>query len=459
MADPRIVIVGAGPAGMRAALTLVARGVRPVVVDEAPISGGQIYRRQPGNFTRNYSTLYGSEAGKAESLHRAFDAVIADMDYQPETLVWSVEPGRLRTVSHGDQRNIMFDRLIIASGATDRVLPMPGWTLPGVYSLGAAQIALKAQACTIGRNVVFIGTGPLLYLTAYQYLKAGVAPCVVLDVSTRRDTLKGLPGMLRRPSALLNGIGYLRALRKAGVSLKTGIVPLRAVAGTDGSVSAIIFEDGQRQRFEIPCDAIGLGYHLRAETQLADLAKCSFAFDPATRQWLPEIDAMGRSSAEGIYLAGDGVRILGADGAEISGELAAHALLEDCGYSAKKKRAGTLLRSRERHAKFAEGLALAFPWPHQLFADLPDDTIICRCEAVQLGALKDAVNIHGAHEVNRVKAFARIGMGRCQGRFCALVSQELTALARTVSVRDVSRVRGQAPIKPLPVSHCGPNDK
>lgn len=458
MAEPQVVVVGAGPAGMRAALTLVARGLRPVVIDEAPVSGGQIYRRQPGNFTRDYATLYGTEADKAGSLHRAFDAAVADMDYRPDTLVWSVEPGQLRTLSQGNQHSVTFDRLIIASGATDRIVPMPGWTLPGVYSLGAAQIALKAQACTIGRDVVFLGTGPLLYLVAYQYLKAGVTPRAVLDVSTRRDTLRGLPGMLQRPSTLLNGIGYLSALRGAGVALRTGIVPLCAISGADGSVSAIRFADGRRRRFEIPCDAIGFGYHLRAETQLADLAKCAFAFDPATRQWLPDIDEMGRSSAKGIYLAGDGVRILGADGAEVSGELAAHALLEDSGFSINEKKRSALLRNRARHARFAQGLALAFPWPRHLFADLPDETIICRCEDVQLGTLKEAIDIGGADEVNRVKAFARIGMGRCQGRFCALASQELTALARNVSVEDVGRVRGQAPIKPLPVSPLARND-
>ena len=136
------VIVGAGPAGIRAAQTLAAYGVRPVVIDEAARGGGQIYRRPPAHFARSAQTLYGAEASRATTLHSTFDSLQAHIDYQPDSLVWNAQGGLL-DVLHGPTlttRAVPYGQLIVASGATDRVLPLPGWTLPGVYTLGGAQV-------------------------------------------------------------------------------------------------------------------------------------------------------------------------------------------------------------------------------------------------------------------------------------------------------------------------------
>jgi NADPH-dependent 2,4-dienoyl-CoA reductase/sulfur reductase-like enzyme len=149
----RIVIVGAGPAGMRAAEVLAVSGARPVVLDEAPASGGQIYRRQPDGFTRGYDTLYGFEADKARRLHRAFDALGERIEHRPGSLVWGIEGRHLLVLRDGLGESVPFDRLLLATGAMDRVIPLPGWTLPGVYTLGGAQVALKHQGCAIGRRV------------------------------------------------------------------------------------------------------------------------------------------------------------------------------------------------------------------------------------------------------------------------------------------------------------------
>ena len=152
-----VVIVGAGPAGIRAAHTLLAHGVKACLLDESPRGGGQVYRRQPANFRRTAKQIYGFEASKAESVHRAIDDLSTQIDYRPETLVWNAEDGRLDTLSDGHARAVNYSQIIVATGATDRILPVPGWTLPGVYSLGAAQIALKYQGCAIGERVAFCG--------------------------------------------------------------------------------------------------------------------------------------------------------------------------------------------------------------------------------------------------------------------------------------------------------------
>lgn len=453
----RVVVVGAGPAGGRAAAALVAAGLRPVVIDEASRSGGQIYRRQPAGFLRSAATLYGAEADKAVAVHSAFDALVGKIDYRPDTLAWNVYDGVLHTMRGQHAESVQFDSLIIAVGATDRLLPLDGWTLPGVYSLGASQIALKAQACSIGSRVVFVGTGPLLYLVAHQYVKAGAPVVAVLDTSPLSTRIKALPELASRPGTLLKGMRYVMALRRAGVRLESGVIPLRVEGKHTVTGVAVELAGGKREQFV--CDAVGLGYHVRSEVQLADLARCRFAFDNTTRQWLPEVDEDGRTSVRGVYVAGDGARTLGADAAEISGELAAHAALKDLGYTTPAARIADLHRAQRTQRRFAIGIAHAFPLPVKQLETLPDHTLLCRCESITAGELRRAVKELGAPEVNRAKALTRVGMGRCQGRYCGLASAELVSATLGVPLEQAGRLRAQAPIKPLPIDAESTEDK
>jgi NADPH-dependent 2,4-dienoyl-CoA reductase/sulfur reductase-like enzyme len=451
MVEPRIVVVGAGPAGVRCAEQLVAAGLRPTVIDEGRRDGGQIYRRQPENFTRSYATLYGSEASRAEALHRSFDALRGKIDYRSETLAWNLTAGELHLVRDGVASRQAYDALVICSGATDRLMPVKGWEHAGTYSLGAAQVALKSQACSIGRQVVFMGTGPLLYLVAMQYLKAGAQIAAVLDTSRLSDQLAALPKLLARPGPLRNGISFIAALRRAGVPVLSGIDPVEITGGADG-VTGVAFLDARGKRREFACDAVAMGYHLRPETQLADLARCAFRFDEEARQWFPEVSLEGRSSVKGVYLAGDGARILGADGAENAGRLAALSALADLGRAVDAAQVAHLIRQQQTMERFRQGLVKAFPWPASQAARLPDDAIVCRCEAISAGELRRVVCDMGAAEANRAKAFSRVGMGRCQGRYCGQAGAEVIAHAAGVPIELVGRLRGQAPVKPLAIA-------
>lgn len=452
MVGPRVIVIGAGPAGARCAEALVAAGIRPTVIDENRRDGGQIYRRQPDNFTRPYSTLYGTEAAKAAALHGCFDALRECVDYLPETLVWNISERVVYALRQGKLVELPFDALVLCTGATDRLMPVKGWNLAGTYSLGGAQVALKAQACAIGRQTAFIGTGPLLYLVAAQYLKAGAGVAAVLDTSPWSLRLAALPKLLAMPRALLNGVALTLALRRAGVPMYSGVEPIEISGSAEGGVSGLSFKDAGGQAHSLASDAVALGYHLRPETQLADLARCEFEFDTPTRQWLPRVDAQGRSSSPGVYLAGDGARILGANAAEVSGRLAAAAVLQDLGYPVKAAEVAELERALAGLKRFAQGLGMSFPWPAHLAASLSDDTVVCRCEAVTVGELRRVVAQTGAIESNRAKAFSRVGMGRCQGRYCGNAAAEIIAHAANIPVEQVGRMRGQAPVKPLPIA-------
>lgn len=452
MAQPRIVIVGAGPAGTRAAQALVQAGIRPVVVDEGRRDGGQIYRRQPDNFTRPYAKLYGTEAPRAQALHEAFDALKSHIDYRPETLVWNIANGHVWTASGTTQDVLPFDALLLCTGATDRLMPVKGWNYAGAYSLGGAQVALKSQAVSIGHKVVFMGSGPLLYLVASQYVEAGADVAAVLDTSPFSARVKALPDLLAMPSVLWNGVALTMKLKRAGVAVHNGVTPLEIMGDPTLGVQGIRFRAASGREETIACDAVAMGYHLRPETQLADLARCDFAFDALTRQWLPTRDGDGRASVAGVYLAGDGAKILGARSAEASGRLSALAALADLGLPVDKGEMTSLRGDVGTYARFARGLAKAFPWPAAQAAALPDEAILCRCEGVTAGDLRAVMRETGAQEANRAKAFSRVGMGRCQGRYCGLAAAELIAAEADVPVEQVGRLRGQAPVKPLSIA-------
>ena len=437
-----IVIVGAGPAGISAARTLLNHGVKPCLVDESLRGGGQIYRRQPANFQRSAKQLYGFEAGKATAAHRTLDALAPLIDYRPETLVWNAEDGRLDMLNNGHAESLEYAQIIVATGATDRILPVPGWTLPGVYSLGAAQIALKYQGCAIGERVALCGSGPLLYLVAYQYAKAGAKVVAVLDSAPFSAQCRALPALLGQPATLAKGIYYRAWLTAHGVPVHQGAT-LQQVDG-EQRVRGIRWG-----KHVLECDAVAFAHALRSETQLADLLGCEFAWNSLNRAWLPQRDNAGRSSVSGVYLAGDGVGIMGADAAQMAGERAALAVLEDSGIAIDPLRAAVLEQQLAGIQRFRHGLETAFPFPEQWAAQAPDDLILCRCEEVSVGDVRAVVD-EGHWEINRVKAHCRVGMGRCQGRMCGLAAAEVVAERSGRAIENVGRLRGQAPIKPLP---------
>jgi NADPH-dependent 2,4-dienoyl-CoA reductase/sulfur reductase-like enzyme len=450
MSAPCIVIVGGGPAGLRAAERLADHGLRPVLIDEAPRIGGRIYQQPPeGAFTRSAAERYGFEAARAEAVFASFARIRDRIDYRPETLVFDIADGHLVALRDGARTAIPYDRLILATGAMDRVMPLPGWTLPGVFTLGGAQIALKAQGCAIGRRVAFLGAGPLLYLAAYQYAKAGATVAAVLTTARWPALAARLPGLATQPRTSAKGAYTIAKLLQWRIPILSGVTPAR-IHGSDGVTAVEVLQGGRIRRFD--CDAVALGYGLRSESQLAEIAGARFAFDREQQQWLPETDAQGRAiGCEGLYLAGDGAGIGGADAAELRGLLAADAVLKDLGLPIHDDKGFAAQHALRRWASFRSAIETAYPYPAHLAADLPDETVLCRCENVTAGEVRAAAGL-GLREINRVKAQTRLGMGRCQGRVCAASGAAVLAAKLGVTSDSVGRLRAQPPVKPVPIS-------
>ncbi|QWK79594.1 FAD/NAD(P)-dependent oxidoreductase [Ochrobactrum sp. BTU1] len=450
------VIVGAGPAGIRAAEILVEAGLKPLVIDEGFRAGGQIYRRPPLDDGRSYRSRYGSEAHKAEALHTTFDALRSAIEYRPETLVWNITRGegdRLDLLTNGSHSQLAYSHLILATGATDRVLPFKGWTKPGVYTLGASQTALKAQGCTVGERVVFMGSGPLLYLVAWQYHNAGAKVVAVLDTAPFTSKFHLAHLALYAPRIVALGAYYGLRLKLGGVPIHYNVRPDEVLG--EGHVEGIRFRTGSRVR-EVKCDALAYGFALRPESQLADLAGCEFRFEERDRAWLPAADQLGRTSREGVYVAGDGAGIAGADAAEIRGSLAAIAMLRDMDLPFDEGIERRLLTKLDHIYRERLIVEKAFPFPRNWFDTIAGDVTLCRCEEIAVRDAKAVISLGDTREINRLKALTRVGMGRCQGRMCTAAAAELLASVQDKTPAEFGRIRAQAPVKPIPLGFGAP---
>jgi NADPH-dependent 2,4-dienoyl-CoA reductase/sulfur reductase-like enzyme len=378
----KVAIVGAGPAGIAAANVLASHGIAATVIDEARQPGGQIYRHGRAGLVLDIDNLLGVEAANYRNFHAMFDRLRGHIDYRPLTLAWGVDESTLYTVQGDAADTIDFDALILATGATDRTLPIPGWTLPGVFTLGGAQVLLKEHGCLIGRRIVFCGSSPLLYLVARQYRAMGAEIAAVLDTTPFLAKVVAMLDLVAAPGTLVRGLGQMAELRRAGIAMHHGIA-LCAFEGSTG-VEAVRFRDRQGREVTLPCDAVAVGFGLKPETQLADLAGAEFRYDPLFRQWLPRADVDGRCGGN-VYVAGDGATIGGAQTAALTGTLAACAALEDFKIGIADVDRSRARRQLARLRRFQRGLARAFAWPAEIIRDLDGNAMVCRCEGVSAG--------------------------------------------------------------------------
>ena len=453
--DPPVVIVGAGPAGMAAAATLAEAGSRPMVLDKFADPGGQGWRAPAAGGAGPLASLDGEDARHARERFLEL-ARRGRIDLYPGTTVIDLTRERLWAVGpSGLVDSTAWSRLVLCPGAIERIVPLPGWTLPGVYTLGGAQTALKSQARAVGRRIAFLGTGPLLWLAAAEHVIGGVEVAVVADTASLPDLLVSFPGLLADRHPLGTGLRCVRILRRARVPVLRGVRAL-AILG-EGRVEGVRVITRRRER-SFACDAVATSFGLVPQLQLPDLLDVPIRFDRQSESWLAEVDDAGRTPVPGVYLAGDAGAIRGAATAALTGERAALALLEDLGRPVDAARLARLRERLHRHARCARALEHAFPFPSALEAEIADDTIVCRCEAVTAGALREAVHAFDVDEVNRAKALTRCGMGRCQGRLCGPTAACVLARARGIDLEAAGRLRTQPPVEPLP-AHARPVER
>ena len=452
--DTDVAIIGAGPAGMAAAMELSARGIAVTVFDENPAPGGQIYRAVDAVAQERPETarLLGADYLHGRTLTAAFPAPA--IDYRPSAAVWQVEgDGSLGFTQDGRARVMRARFVVVATGALERPVPVPGWTLPGVMTAGAGQLALKTADLVPDGPVVLAGAGPLLLLVAGQLADAGAPIAAVLETTRPADYLAAapfLPRALRAPEYLKKGLAMRARLRRAGVPVIGGVESF-AVEG-DTSARAVTYVRRGRP-FRIEADLVLLHLGVVPNTQITRQAGCAHDWYAPQRYWRPRTDGWGRTSIGSLFVAGDGAAIDGALAAECSGRLCALEIAHTLGRLEKGKRdaaAEPIRRSFTRHTAPRAMLDALFRPPRALIAPAQDDVLVCRCEEITVGTIRKAIEV-GCLGPNQLKSYARPGMGPCQGRMCGLTVAEVIAAERGVPVSEVGYFRIRPPIKPLTI--------
>ncbi|WLH93302.1 FAD/NAD(P)-binding oxidoreductase [Pseudomonas hefeiensis] len=434
-----LIIIGAGPAGMTAALQATTHGLSVVVLDEQASPGGQIYR-QVLQADAHSRTVLGDDYTTGAKL--VADFLQCGARYLPNTSIWQVTPQRqVHYLTEGRAEVLQGRHLLIATGALERPMPIPGWTLPGVMTAGAGQILLKSAALVPASPVILAGCGPLLYLLAVQYLRAGVAIAGLVDTSNRSELLRAwrvLPAALRGWRDLLKGVGLLMALKRAGVRHFRGARNLR-VEGTDRA-SALRFDSGGRQH-RIGAELILLHQGVVPNTQISWSLRLDHDWSQQQLCWIVRRNLMGETSVPGVFIAGDGGAIGGARVAQLEGRLVALAI-------AGQHAPASLLQRALCRARAARPLIDVLYRPQAQNRIPADDVTVCRCEEVSAGDIRRYVDL-GCLGPNQTKAFGRCGMGPCQGRQCGLTVTEIIAEHRRVPPAEVGYYRIRSPLKPI----------
>jgi thioredoxin reductase/bacterioferritin-associated ferredoxin len=442
-----LVVVGAGPAGLAAATRAAEHGVDTVLLDEQASPGGQIHRAIAETPVRDRGVL-GPDYWRGAALVEAFRA--SGAAYVPGAAVWSVARGGELGVSiAGQARLLRAQRVILATGALERPMPIPGWTLPGVMTVGAAQILLKASGLVADRPIVIAGSGPLLWLFARQHLAAGGRIAALLDTTppaNRRRALSHLPAFLASSYAA-KGL-HLVATVRARTRVVANVTALR-VEGDD-RVRAVVWRRGDGAERRLATDLLLLHQGVVPQLNLALAAGCRAVWDDAQRCFRPAVDGWGASEIDGVAVAGDGAGIAGAEAAVWHGRLAAIDAVFRLGRidRAQRDRAAGPERAMLARATRGRRFLDALYRPADQFCVPAGDTLACRCEAVTAQQVHDAVTL-GVAGPNQLKAFLRCGMGPCQGRLCGLTVSELIAAARGVSPAEVGHYRLRPPVKPI----------
>lgn len=458
--NPDVLIVGAGPAGMSAALALNDAGARVRVVEEQEALGGQVYRaidrvsgERPGSLK-----LYGSDYARGLDITRQFPG--SDIELSFSTSVWDIsqqEAGPSIGLVKGNRAELVHPRhVILASGAMERPTPFPGWTLPGVMTVGAAQTLLKESALVPDSRPVIVGTGPLIYLFAKQMVNAGVKPAMILDTGPRFVGMSVWMDLMRAfvtaPGVLLKGQSWLKEISQAGVKRHTGVRSLRAKG--DNCLRSVEFSCGNKTT-EIDTDLLLVHDGVIPNNHLAVAAGCEQRWNPLQRYWTPVLDDQGVSSQAQISIVGDSAGIAGADAALCSGRIVGLNVAKSLGLVDESRR---LSETRDYQRQLDQiSILRRFLDRHYLpfdYFQIPseNETVVCRCEEVTVAQIREVAEM-GCMGPNQAKAFTRCGMGPCMGRQCGNTVSQLFANYHSIDVAEIGHYRIRPPVRPLTVAH------
>lgn len=454
-----LVIIGAGPAGLCAAIEARRAGVGSVVVlDEGIAPGGQIFRRFGPGFSVSDARRAGHEYRDGQTLIDGARASGADI--RSGTIVWGAWDRTLAYVTDETRSGTIEARaIVIATGARDRAVAFPGWTLPGVMTAGAAKTMVAIQRVLPGKRILMAGSGPLVLAFSAQLREYG-ANIVEVAEAARAPGVGDLIELGRKgdPSVLMDAARYRAKLSAQRVPFNHATIIVRVEGRTEVEQAVVAKVDrdwrvvpGTERTIEV--DTVLLGYGLESNSEMSRLFNCTQRFDRTAGGWLPERDALMRTSEPGIFAAGDGGGVGGSRSALQQGRIAGIAAARQLGalsHENAEARLAEPLRKLRRINRFVATLNRIYQVGPGLYELATPETPVCRCEERRQSDLEALVEA-GLCDPNTIRAQSRIGMGRCQGRNCA---SHVAATVARLTARDISEVPPPSvrpPLKPVPV--------
>lgn len=456
MNKSQIAIIGAGPAGLAAATEAISYGLSVTLFDDNPMPGGQYLKQLPDSFQRSSKhPIFDQDISRHYSLLKVIGN--PKLNYLKNTSVWGLFSDRQIAYSYnGKTGSIKADSIIVASGAFDRPVPFPGWTLPGVLTAGGVQNLIKSQRIAPGGQVLVAGNGPLILLVARNLHRAGAKVLGVAEASRNRMTARTLLGLFSAPGLLAKGLGIYADLRKARIQVmkETTVLEVKIANSQNTIELGRINQSGKIDRTRlrsIKADSLVVGFGMLSSSEATKLAGCKHYYKISEGGWIPYRSADFETSIPGIFAVGDCAGIKGADIAFIEGRIAGLTAAVRLGQFSGKtsvERIRNLKKKLNKLTLFRKSIAEIYAAPDNFLSLITPDTIVCRCDNVRAAEVFGRIDL-GFKEVNTVKVLTRAGMGRCQGRNCLATLAEIMMHEAGSEFSESGFPRVRPPIKPI----------
>jgi len=455
-----LVIIGGGPAGIMAATVAVSLGASVALVDENRSVGGKVFQHTNQGTVTDPSDKFETRIGA--QILKDFDQVKDSVSVFLNTEVWNfIGQKTISLYSKNNQgieeKQIIGKKLIIAEGAFERVVPFPGWTLPGVFSIGGLN-ALAKGGVLPGKPFLVAGSGPLQLVVAHHLINAGAKIAGIVDAASLAETAATALRSLTNIGAqrLRSGFDYIQNIRNQKIPIYRSHIIAKASGINEVEKATIVRVNRSWRPIKgtekvLAVDAIAYGFGLIPSTTLTRMCGCRHTYDEHLGYWKVEHNEKMETSIAGVFAAGDGRTIKGYVAAIEEGKVAATEAAVQLGHISRNEADHLLEPSQKKLKQFRQfgriidALSAIRPGVLEI---LSDDTIVCRCEEVTLGKIASSV-ADGAIDVNDVKRRTRLGMGHCQGRICGQLINELI-WKFTDDSKERTYFTPRIPAKPVP---------
>ncbi|MGE0153818.1 MAG: FAD-dependent oxidoreductase [Reyranellaceae bacterium] len=464
---PEVLIVGGGPAGLSAAKAAASAGAEVVLLDERAHLGGQYFKQV---LTQRRAAAPGDDQARrgARLIHEVEALGVTVLS---EAIAWGgFAPRQIAAVVAGEPTVFEPQQLILAPGAFERGVPMPGWTLPGYMTTGAAQTLLRSYRVLAGKRFLVAGNGPLNLQLAAELLQAGAQVTALVELAARPG-MGSLPaglGLLNSPDLLRDGIRYMATLKRHGVPIHYGCAVVAAEGEDKVERARIARLDGDGKQvpgaaWSLDVDVVCVGNGFVPSNELARALGCRHSYDSKRGTLATDVDGDRQTSVPGVFVAGDGAGMSGARAAEEQGFIAGCAAARNVGRRLGRGLETELAARRRRlsrHESFQDALWTIYAAP-RLHVELAEpDTVVCRCENVTRGQIA-ATLVPELQTIGSIKRLTRAGMGRCQGRYCGAVLMHMAPHpsenacfaprppARPMPINRLAEAGSEAPTPPV----------